>query len=78
LQKGFPTDIQQTDIEAFWNGVSNKVKAVRIRRYVKDNEKIQKPSCFVEFADEAERDRVVGLELKHNESPLLLESKYEH
>jgi hypothetical protein len=76
MQKGFPTDISQVDLEAFWNGVSDKVKSVRIRRYVKDNEKIQKPSCFVELADEAERDRVVALELMYNEAPIQLETRY--
>lgn len=73
-QKGFPTDIAQADIEAFWAGVSEKVKAVRIRRSFKEREQLD--SCFVEFEDVAERDRVLALELKHGEKALRLEGKY--
>lgn len=74
LQKGFPTDIAQATIEEFWNGVSEKVKAVRLRRTFKERE--QKDSCFVEFDSAEERDRVLGMELKHDETPLKLEAKY--
>lgn len=76
MQKGFPKTISQSEIEEFWNGLSDKIKAVRIRRFAKENERVQKDSCFVEFADEAERDRVVELKPKHGEKELKVETMY--